>query len=229
MDSRKFKKADNNTPKNKKRKHKKHKKRNYNIKQDNYRHNKNQNNKIKHYKKEEIQNIKPLKHKKETKINYRNILILCAVLFAIIFMLVFTNSLIQKSNIPEDAELIKPVGFNLTPYGYEWNNKLYGEAVVTDENDTNSTYYFSLNQMAALASASDNTFNYTNGIYVTYNTSRNRKIVTNIYSLNGKEIIKPDDFDEYDFLTNSRFLGRESPYCLEGFGFTAEEYKNSIF
>ena len=227
MDSRKFKKVDTNTPKNKKRKNK-HKKKNYNINQNRSQY-KHYNNKIKHYKQEEIQNRTQLKHKKETKVNYKNIIIFCAVLLAIVIMSISTISLIQKSHIPEDAELIKPVGFNLTPYGYEWNNQLYGEAIVTDENGTNSSYYFSLNQMAALASASDNTFNYTDGIYVTYNYSKNRKIVSHIYSSDGKEIIKPDNFDEYDFVTNARFLGRESPYCLDGFGFTAEEYKNSIF
>lgn len=228
MDSRKFKKVDTNTPKNKKRKNR-HKKNNFNKKQNKSQYNKHYNNKIKRYKQEEIQNRTQIKHKKETKVNYKNIIIVCVVLLAIIIMGAFATSLIQKSNIPEDAELIKPIGFNLTPYGYEWNNKIYGEAIVTDENGTNSTYYFSLNQMAALASASDNTFNYTDGIYVTYNYSNNRKIVSHIYSLNSKEIVKPDDFDVYDFLTNARFLGRKSPYCLEGFGFTAEEYENSIF
>lgn len=228
MDSRKFKKADNNTPKHKKRKIKH--KNNHNIKQNKSLHKKHQN-KIKRFKQEEIYARPESKHKKEKKVNYKNILILASIILTLIVMVIFGTSLIQKSNIPQDAELIKPVGFNLTPYGYEWNKDLYGKAIVTDEKGTNSTYYFTLTQMAALASHSDNSFNYSDGIYVTYNTnnSDNVKIVENIYTTNGIKIIKPKNYDEYEFISNARFSGRESPYCFDGFGFTEEEYKNSIF
>lgn len=231
MDSRKFKKVENNTPKNKKRKKSLHKKNNYNINNNTYKENKRYSNKIKKYKKEELQNRTNNKHKKEKKVNYKNILIFCSILLALIVMGIFGTNLLHKSMMPEGTELIKPVGFNLTPYGYEWNNTLYGKAIVTDENGTNSSYYFTLNQMAALAEDSNNKFNYSDGLYVSYNrnNSKNIKIVDHIYSSNGKEIIKPDNFDEYEFIANARFYGRESPYCLDGFGFTEEEYKNSVF
>lgn len=237
MDSRKFKKVENQKPKNKKRKNnKKHKNRNYSKRQNNYletnhkNRNKHNNNKIRNYKDETIYNTRQNRHKKDNQINYGKLLGMCAVLIALIVLGIFAGTLMQQSAIPEDAQLIKPVGFNLTPYGYEWNNHLYGEAI-TSENATNDSYYFTLRQMAALASYSDNSFNFSDGLYVSYNTNNSRglKVVEHIYDKSGKEIIKPDDFDEYDFVTNARFLGRNSPYCLEGFGFTKEEYENSVF
>ena len=213
MDSRKFKKVDNNTPKNKKRKKSLHKKNNYNINNNTYKENKRYSNKIKKYKKEELQNRTNSKHKKEKKVNYKNILIFCSILLALLLLLYKTNS----------------ITFEVVHYMVD--NTLYGKAIVTDENGTNSSYYFTLNQMAALAKDSNNKFNYSDGLYVSYNrnNSKNIKIVDRIYSSNGKEIIKPDNFDEYEFIANARFYGRESPYCLDGFGFTEEEYKNSVF
>lgn len=237
MDSRKFKKIDDHTPKNKKRKNtSKHKNRNYSRNKNNHKetihknHNIHYNNNVKNYKNDTIYSTHQKRKKSDKQINYAKILGVCAVLIALIAIGLFAGTLIQTASIPNDAQLIKPVGFNLTPYGYDWNNQLYGEAVVS-QNATNDSYYFTLNQMAALASASDNTFNFTDGIYVSYNTNNSRgvKVVEHVYDAKGKEIIKPDKFDEYDFVSNARFTGRNSPYCLEGFGFTKEEYESSVF
>lgn len=236
MDSRKFKKVNDHKPKNKKRKnHKKNKNRNYSRNKNNSRetihknHNINYNNNIKNYKNDTIYSTHQ-KRKSDKQINYSKIMGIGAVIVVLIVLGLFAGTLIQTSSIPQDARMIKPVGFNMTPYGYDWNNQLYGEAITT-ENATNDSYYFTLNQMAALASASDNTFNFTDGIYVLYNTNNSRgiKVVEHVYDSKGNEIIKPDDFDEYDFVSNARFTGRNSPYCLEGFGFTKEEYESSIF
>lgn len=237
MDSEKFKKVDDHRPKNKKRKNnKKHSNRNYSKRRNNYREtshknrNKQYNNRIRNYKNETIYNTGQNTPKRDSQVNYKKLIGMCAVLLALIALGIFTGSLIQQSAVPEDAQLIKPVGFNLTPYGYEWNNQLYGEAITT-ENGTNDSYYFTLRQMAALASDSDNTFNYSDGIYVLFNTNNSMgvKVVEHIYDRGGHEIIKPDTFDEYDFVSNARFNGRKSPYCLEGFGFSKEEYENSVF
>lgn len=237
MDSKKFKKIDSHTPKNKKRKKSnKHKNRNY-SRNKNYstesihkNHNIRYNNNVKNYKNDTIYNTNKNRKRSDNNINYSKLLGIGAVIIVLIVLGLFAGTLIQTSSIPEDAQLIKPVGFNMTPYGYEWNNQLYGEAVTT-QNSTNDSYFFTLNQMAALASASDNTFNFTDGIYVSYNINNSRgvKVVERVYDSKGKEIITPEDFDLYDFVSNARFFGRNSPYCLEGFGFSQEEYENSVF
>ncbi len=224
MDSRKFKKIDNNTPKNKRRK--KHKNKNH--------HRSNEYQSIKHRNYQKIKyDEKPYKKEKhkKTEINYKTIISVAILLLILLAVIISTYNLVQKSTMDPDAELVKPVGFNLTPYGYKWNKELYGMCIAENENNTNSTYYFTLEQMAALASDSSNTFNYTDGLYLSYNTNNSDgvKIVQHIYKTNYKEIKKPENFDEYSYVTNARFLGRESPYCFEGFGFTQEEYKNSVF
>ena len=134
------------------------------------------------------------------------------------------------NDVPNDTVLIKPEIFDFTPYGYTWNNNLYGYCNATDEYGNTRTYYFTLDQMAALYKSSDGTFNFTDGIYVTVNnTTTDYNIVTHIYKKNKAEIIKPYDYNEYEFAENARFLGRNQTYCAEGFGFTTDEYKDSSF
>lgn len=135
-----------------------------------------------------------------------------------------------NNSIPEDTKLIKPVIFDFTPYGYDWNKELYGYCNATDENGNMHTYYFNLDQMAALYKSSGGTFNFSDGMYVTVNnTTGNKNIVTDIYKKNRAEIIKPYDYNEYEFAKNARFIGMNQTYCARGFGFTTEEYNDSSF
>jgi len=84
--------------------------------------------------------------------------------------------------------------------------------------------------MAALYKSSGGTFNFSDGIYVTLNnTTGNNNIVTHVYKKNRAEIIKPYDYNEYEFAENARFIGMNQTYCARGFGFTTEEYNDSSF
>jgi hypothetical protein len=206
LDSSKFKKIENNTPKNKKSKRKNNHKKTLN------------------------KNNEYIKRKEHKKSNNKKIISIIGLLLLLVIAGLFVGNAIFNSYVMGDAVLIKPTGFNLTPYGYSWDNEIYGYAIATDENGTQSTYYFTLDQMAALASESSNTYDFSDGIYVSYNNnnSKNYNLVSNIYKKNGDEIVKPAGFDTYNFVSNARFIGKESDYCMEGFGFTEKEYKDSV-
>ena len=173
-----------------------------------------------------------LKHKKKkTRINYWVIIKYLIIIF-IIFMVgstVFT--MMRDSNMPSNAEVIYPTKFYLTPYGYEWNNQLYGNCTATNSNNSTDNYYFTLEQMAALASHSDNTYNYSNGIYINYTIDEKSgvKVVDKMVDMDKKTIRKPANMDMLKFSENARFISRESPYITSDFGFTSKEYQDSVF
>lgn len=184
------------------------------------------------FKKRKIENTPKIKHKKKkTKINYGNIIKLVLVVLIIFIAGSTVITMIQDSNLPQNAEVIYPSQFNFTPYGYEWNNQLYGNCRASDSNDSEEYYYFTLEQMAALAYHSKNTYNYSDGIYINYTYDENNgiKVVDSMCDNDKNKILKPINYDIYDFLENSRFLGRNSEYCTDDFGFTPEEYADSIF
>ena len=173
---------------------------------------------------------KKQRHKKKKKITYNKKYIISIILIIISITIVIglIGGLVNR--IPEDSQLIKPEIFDMNPYGYEFNKDLYGYCNATDENGNTRTYYFTLEQMAALYKSSGGTFNFTDGIYVSINNSTsNYNMVDTIYKKNGVQIIKPVDYNEYEFAENARFLGRNQTYCAEGFGFTTDEYKSSSF
>ncbi|RAP49553.1 MAG: hypothetical protein BZ138_07545 [Methanosphaera sp. rholeuAM270] len=172
-----------------------------------------------------------LKHKKKkTQIHYGNIFKLLIIILVVILGFSMLSTIIGNYKLPDNAELIYPSQFNFTPYGYEWNKDLYGYCIAEDANDSQSRYYFTLSQMAALADYSDNSFNYSRGLYVnyTYDERYNVIVVDRIFDSNKNEIVK-FNYDEYDFSKNARFLCRNSSYCTDDFGFTPEEYADSIF
>lgn len=170
------------------------------------------------------------KHKRRKKVTYNKkyIIYLIMITIAITVIMGLIGGLIFR--VPEDTELIKPEIFDMNPYGYEFNKDLYGYCNATDENGNTRTYYFTLEQMAALYTSSGGTFNFTDGIYVAVNnTTSSYNMVTDIYKKNGAKIIKPHEYNEYEFAENSRFLGRNQTYCARGFGFSTDEYNDSEF
>lgn len=183
------------------------------------------------FKKMNKDNSPKLKHKKKkTKINYIMIIkvVLIILTLFIVGSIIFT--FIQDSNLPANSEVIYPTKFNFTPYGYKFNNTLYGNCLTTNSNNSEDYYYFTLEQMAALAYHSKNSFNYSEGIYINYTIDENNgiKIVDKICDKDKKTIMKPAKYDAYEFSENARFLGRNSQYCTSDFGFTPEEYADSI-
>ncbi|MBO7719352.1 MAG: hypothetical protein J6S29_04275 [Methanosphaera sp.] len=170
------------------------------------------------------------KDKRKKKITYNKKYIVYLIM-TLIIITVFTGligGIIFR--VPEDSQLIKPQVFDFHPYGYEFNKDLYGYCNATDEYGNTRTYYFTLEQMAALYQSSGGTFNFTDGIYVSLdNTTSSYNVVDNIYKKNGAKIIKPQDYNEYEFAENARFLGRNNTYCARGFGFSNDEYNDSVF
>jgi hypothetical protein len=169
-------------------------------------------------------------HKRRKKITYNKkyIVYLIMITIGITVVMGLIGGLMNR--IPEDTELIKPQVFDMNPYGYEFNKDLYGYCNATDEDGNTKTYYFTLEQMAALYTSSGGTFNFTDGIYVSLNnTTSNYNMVDNIYKKTGSKIIKPYDYNEYEFAENARFLGRNQTYCAKGFGFSTDEYNDSSF
>ena len=169
-------------------------------------------------------------HHIRKKITYNKkyiVYLIMAVMIITVFMGLI-GGLIYR--IPDDTELIKPEIFDFHPYGYGWNKDLYGYCNATDEYGNTRTYYFTLEQMAALYQSSDGTFNFTDGIYVSVNNSTTSyNMVTQMYKKTGAKIIKPTDYNEYEFAENARFLVRNNTYCARGFGFSNDEYNDSIF
>lgn len=173
-------------------------------------------------------NKKHSRRRKKITYNKKNIAYLIMTIIIITAFIGLIGGIINR--IPEDTELIKPEIFDFNPYGYDWNKDLYGYCNATDEYGNMRTYYFTLEQMAALYQSSDGTLNFTDGIYVSVNnTTSDYNIVTNIYKKNGGKIVKSNDFNEYEFAENSRFLGRNKTYFARGFGFSNDEYRDSYF
>jgi len=170
------------------------------------------------------------KHKRKRRITYNKKYILYFIISIIFIGLIIGFIGGINTRMPDDRELIKPQIFDFTPYGYDFNKNLYGYCNATDEYGNTRTYYFTLEQMAALYKTSDGSFNFSDGIYVSLNnTTSDYNVVANVYRKNGVRIIKPNDYNEYEFAENARFLGRNQTYCARGFGFTNDEYKNSYF
>ncbi|WP_323736077.1 hypothetical protein PXD04_09355 [Methanosphaera sp. ISO3-F5] len=184
------------------------------------------------FKKINKDNSPKLKHKKKkTKINYINIIKIILIVLVIFIAGSTVLTWIYDANVPGNAEVVYPTQFNFTPYGYDFNNQLYGNCMVKDSNNTTSYYYFTLEQVAALAYHSKNTFNYTSGIYInyTYDEKSNVKVVDKMVDKDKKIIRLPNNYDLESFKQNSRFIGRESQYCTDDFGFSPKEYADSTF
>lgn len=183
------------------------------------------------FKKINKDNSPKLRHKKKkTIINYKMIILIAAAILLVFIVGSAVFTMIQNSNLPENGEIIYPTQFNFTPYGYKFNNELYGNCLATNSNNSEDYYYFTLEQMSALAYHSKNSFNYSEGIYINYTIDENNgiKIVDKICDKDKKTIMKPASYDQYEFSQNARFLARDSEYCTDDFGFTPEEYADSI-
>lgn len=216
MDSRKFRKVGNNTGRDNVRKGRKRRKRSAYVESGDFTTHRRQSGH---------------RRKRGLRFDFKNILVFFGALVVVCGVVAVLASSLHFSSVPEGAVLVYPSEFNLTPYGYDWNKDLYGYCDGVDESGSRVRYYFTLEQMAALYKRSHESFNYSDGIYVTLsNESDSRaRIAGKVYNSRGHELIKPYYFDEQKFLEDARFIGRNNTFCSKGFGFTAQEYRDSSF
>ena len=216
MDSRKFRKVNNNTGKDNVKKGRKRRGRNVNIESADFTTPRRQSGH---------------RRKRGLRFDFKNILVFFGALVVVCGVVTVLASSLHFGSVPEGAVLVYPSEFNLTPYGYDWNKDLYGYCDGVDESGSRVRYYFTLEQMAALYKRSHESFNFSDGIYVTLsNESDSRaRIAGRVYNSRGHELVKPYDFDEHKFLEDARFIGRNNSFCSRGFGFTPQEYRDSSF
>ena len=237
MDSSKFKKADSGYSKKKNKSTKRN-------------HKKKKNNKVKNSKQEFLLNNNMKKANNRVRntnddyYTYRNdrkkekennggklTIILILIAFIVVGIIGFLSydmlTNMSFSSIPNDAVLVAPNDFDYKPDAYYFDNSLYGNFVGTNENGT-STYFLTQKELLALAYNSNNTFNYSEGIYVTYHKNKGMyneiNIVDSLYLRNGTEIGLPEDFDVSSFNENSKQIASRSNYCTKTFGYTGDDY-----
>lgn len=237
MDSRKFKKVDSGQYKKKKRSTK-------------HNHKKKNNNKIKNSKQEFLlnNNMRKTNNRQQNtngdyyynKNDYRKnkekskgklTIIIIIIAFILVGLVGFSSynliSNMSFSNVPKDAVLLAANNFDYKPDAYYFDNSLYGNFVGTNENGT-STYFLTKDQILALAYNSNNTFNYSSGIYATYHKNSGMynqiNIIDSLYLPNGTQITLPEDFDVDSFNENSKQIASRSDYCTKTFGYTGDDY-----
>lgn len=227
MDSSKFKKVEA-------KKEKKHKKRASNSYQKNYKPNKQyykknrHNNKLKKSKQDYLYHRED-KKKKNRGINFKAVGIILIILILLFVGYTSINMLkeVSHSSIPSNAVQLIPSDFDYKTDGYYFDNSLTGNFVGTNQNGT-QTYFLSQDQLIALAVYSNNTFNYSDGIYVTYKQEssiyNDINVVEAIYLNDGTQLTIPDDYDTSYFISNSKKIGSSSKYCTKSFGYSGEDY-----
>lgn len=248
MDSSKFKKVDEGNYK-KNRKSAKNYRNNKTLNQKNYKNNrsynknsyrKNNSSKNNYYKRKEnnkLRNSKreylystPDKKNDDGGINFKVIAVVIVIL-ALLGIGAFTalNMLndISYSSLPSDAVLVYPSDFDFKPDGYYFDDSLCGSLVGTNENGT-QLYFLTKEQVFALAYNSNNTFNYSDGIYVTYKTEssiyNDINVVNNIYLENGKQLSVPENYDSTSFIKNSKNIASKTKFCSKTFGYSGDDY-----
>ena len=238
-----YKKSDNyakgNHNKPKKNKSNNYKKNRYYNKNNNYRNNQyynsnNQNDNVRTIKDDYIYSTRAQKKENRSWINLKTIgiLVLIILLIGIGFVAINSMGQISVSTLPSNAVIIYPTQFDYKPDGFYFDTSLHGFVIAGDGNATQSAYYLTEDQILALAYYSNNTFDYSKGIYVTYKTEsaiyNDVNVVTHMYFEDGTEMKIPDDYDSSYFIKNSIKIGSNSNYCTKSFGYSGDDYyKNS--
>lgn len=146
------------------------------------------------------------------------------LVFGILIILILLLALSGGSNDKATNNVtIQIKELDMDRYGLAFDNSLYGWIDTTD----NESYYLTLNQFASLYYGSAETFEYPDGLIVSYHVQDNGgnglKVVDKMYYVNGSEIPSVNNENETLFGANSPMIGANNPYCAEDFGLTAEE------
>ena len=227
MDSSKFKKVDTDYKKKKK----KHANNSYQQNQTlnkNYYKKRKQNHKLKNSKRNYLY-PKQDKKKKRSGINLKiiGVIFLIIIVGLVAFMSINMFDDVSYSALPGDAVLVYPSDFDFKPDAYYFDSTLYGNFVGTNENGTQS-YFLTQEQVFILAYNSNNTFNYSNGIYVTYDKEstvyNDINVVKDIYLEDGTRLSVPDDYDSDTFIKNSKKIASNTKFCTKTFGYSGDDY-----
>lgn len=153
------------------------------------------------------------------------ILILLAVFLSIT---IISNSTAADDNVTVKVPIkVNEFGFSREPLPF--NQELYGYIDGTDFLNKNHTYYVTDEQMAGLYYASNKTFEYQDGLTVTYHKEDEdimygNIIVDNIYLPDGTPIEPVTGVECEEFLNNSVEIGKDCDLCDKYFGLTTSEF-----
>ena len=167
------------------------------------------------------------KEKGTSKLAIFGIIILILLIIGVGWTSINMLNHMSYSSLPSEAVLVSPSEFDYKPDGYFFDNTLCGNFVGTNQNGT-QTYFLTQNQIFALAYNSNNTFDYSEGIYVTYKREDSLyngiNVVKKMYFADGTEIKIPDGYDGSSFVNQSISIGSNSAYCLNTFGYSGEDH-----
>lgn len=152
--------------------------------------------------------------------------VVCIALIMIVLALTIIDENITHNNNTNEKEHITIKEFSFQRDGLPLNETLYGWIDAKDSLGQEHTYYLTKEQMTGIYLASNKTFEFSDGLDVTYHKTEDlgNIIVDHIYLPNGIEI-KPIGGKIADMFTNNSVtIGKTSKYCDEYFGLTMEEF-----
>ncbi|WP_292475412.1 hypothetical protein [Methanosphaera sp.] len=152
----------------------------------------------------------------------------CCLLIIIIFAFaMFTGNNTTHENTTEKEPItVKELDFDR--YGLAFDTSLYGWIDGTDSNGKGHNFYVTKDQMAGLYYGSGKTFDFPDGLVITYHnvhdgTETGNDVVDHIYWPNGTEISPVGGEDSDVFAANSVSIGKQFKVCAEDFGMTVSE------
>lgn len=109
-----------------------------------------------------------------------------------------------------------------------FNQELYGYIDANDSLGNTHTYYVTDEQMTGLYIFSNKTFEYPDGLYLSYHREDNdimfgNFVVDHIYLKDGTEIKSVNGSQRDEFVNDSVNIGKECKWCEEYFGLSTEE------
>ncbi len=157
--------------------------------------------------------------------------------FFLLIILLLSMSMISSCTAGENETIVK-VPVKVNEYGFSreplpFNQELYGYLDANDTLGNMHTYYLTDEQMAGLYYASNKTFDYPEGLILSYHLEEigdsifyGNYIVDHIYLPDGSEIQPVTGAQRDEFVNNSVNIGKECSFCEEYFGWTTSEMVN---
>lgn len=150
------------------------------------------------------------------------------ILFIVILLSI---TMVSSCSATDNTSIKVPItvqefGFSHEPLAF--NQDLYGYMDANDSMGHTHTYYVTDEQMAGLYYSSNKTFEYPDGLYVTYHHEDDdimfgNFIIDHIYLKDGTEIQPVSGLERDEFVNNSVNIGKECQLCSEYFGLSTSE------
>lgn len=150
----------------------------------------------------------------------------CGIVIIIFLLVMLTgNNQVHENTTTKEHITVKE--FDFDRYGLPMDSKLYGWITGTTSDGKEHTYYVTKDQMAGLYYSSGKTFEFNEGLDLTYhrvdNGNSGNYIVDHIYLPNGTDV-KPVGGEDSDvFAANSVQIGKNCKLCSSEFGMISSE------